>query len=61
MFKDNIYVVEALTSPCPVGTGLLAFRTDTLFTPAPFLGTGVSIYMLRLDVNMHVSDGSVML
>jgi hypothetical protein len=24
-----------LASPCPVGIGLLALRTDTLFTPAP--------------------------
>ena len=46
MFKDNIYVVEALTSPYPVGTGLLAFRTDTLFTPALEKGLEfLSIYL----------------
>ena len=31
-------------SPCPVDIGLLALRTDTLFTPA-LKGTGVSIYL----------------
>ena len=39
-------VVLVPTSPCPVGIGSLALRTDTLFTRAPQKGTGVSIYLV---------------
>ena len=31
--------------PCPVGIGKLAFRTDTLFTPAPLGPVFLSIYL----------------
>jgi hypothetical protein len=39
-------------SPCPMGIGLLALRTDTLFTPV-LKGTGVSIYLNTILVLFH--------
>ena len=51
--KVVVYVKE---SPCHVGTGLLALRTGTLFTPAPVKGTGVSIYLsIYLRKNVRFS------
>ena len=38
VYKEVVNKIEGAhtqTSPCPKGIGLLAFRTDTLFTPAP--------------------------
>src|ERR1700738_4887847 len=46
-------VVFVPMSPCPMGIGSLALRTDTLFTPVPCLkGVGVSIY-LQAHVQTH--------
>jgi hypothetical protein len=40
-------------SPCPVGIGLLALRTDTLFTPAPKRDRSfyLSIYVFHGSLN----------
>ena len=38
-----------------MGTGLLALRTDTLFTSAPVKGTGVFIYLSILHVSSEVN------
>jgi hypothetical protein len=49
--------VVAITCATLLGIGLLALRTDTLFTPAPKEGTGVSIYLsIYLLHSLHVQD-----